>query len=342
VLEEEAVRQAESAHATNLELSMSYMRLGLSYSAAAQRGRSEAVMEHAVYLLQHTPTAVADLATALNHLSNLHMLMGKIRESEREGQAALRLRQDVGDHLQIARSRSDLAVLYLKKQENGKSRDLARQAAAEFAANERADALDRITARFTLSEAVCALKQCPSVIPILNMALDEAKATLQPDDFSIGLGTYLLGYAYWKSGKMFEAEEYLKRGTAQMNVQLGWGHPVYLRALRCYAQFLRENQQIEVANIVERQIRQAEAVVNVHSIQTAQGMLASRDCVRLSRKNADNTPSGLVTTPSSVEKESITWDLLGSKLALLRDASSPGHRKEDASSADNAAISPNS
>jgi len=174
--------------------------------------------------------------------------------------------------LQIARSRSDLAILYLTKQKNGKSRDLARQAAAEFAANERADALDRITARFTLSEAVCALKQCPSVIPLLKMALDEAKATLQPDDFSIGLGTYLLGYAYWKSGRMFEAEEYLKRGTAQMNVQLGWRHPVYLRALRGYAQFLRENQQIEVANIVERQIRQAEAVVNVHSIQTAQGM----------------------------------------------------------------------
>jgi len=62
-LEETAVRQAESAHATNLELSKSYTRLGLSYSAAAQWQRSEAVMEHVVYLLRHNSTTVADLAT---------------------------------------------------------------------------------------------------------------------------------------------------------------------------------------------------------------------------------------------------------------------------------------
>jgi hypothetical protein len=57
-----------------------------------------------------------------------------------------------------------------------------------------------------------------------------------------------------------------------MSVQLGWGHPAYLKALRCYAQFLHENQQVEAANVVERRIRQAEAVVDVHSMQTAQGM----------------------------------------------------------------------
>ena len=271
-LEEVAVRQAESAHATSLELATTYMRLGLSYSDAAQWERSEAVMEHAVFLLRRTSATVADLATAVTQLASLHLLMGKVRESEREEQEALRLREGLGDQLQIARSRSDLAILYLAKQKYEKSRDLARQAEAEFVTNGRATALDRITARFTLAEALCALNQCPSVIPLLKATLDEAKATLHPDDFPLGLGIYLLGYAYWKSGNMSEAEEYLKRGTAQMNAQLGWGHPGYLKALRCYAQFLHENQQVEAANVVERQIRQAEAVVNVHSIQTAQGM----------------------------------------------------------------------
>jgi tetratricopeptide (TPR) repeat protein len=271
-LEEAAVRQAESAHATSLELATTYMRLGLSYSSAAQWERSEAVVEHAVFLLRRTSATVADLATAITQLASLHLLMGKVRESEREEQEALRLREGLGDQLQIARSRSDLAILYLAKQKYEKSRDLARQAEAEFVTNGRATALDRITARFTLAEALCALKQCPSVIPLLKATLDEAKATLHPDDFPLGLGIYLLGYAYWKSGNMSEAEEYLKRGTAQMNAQLGWGHPGYLKALRCYAQFLHENQQVEAANVVERQIRQAEAVVNVHSIQTAQGM----------------------------------------------------------------------
>jgi hypothetical protein len=56
-----------------------------------------------------------------------------------------------------------------------------------------------------------------------------------------------------------------------MDIKLGWGHPAYLRALTFYVQFPHGDRQVEAANIVERQIRQAEAVVDVHSIQTAQG-----------------------------------------------------------------------
>jgi hypothetical protein len=64
----------------------------------------------------------------------------------------------------------------------------------------------------------------------------------------------------------------MERGTALMNAQLGWGHPVYLQALTCYAQFLRENHRVEAANVVEGRIRQAEAVVDVRSLQARQGL----------------------------------------------------------------------
>jgi tetratricopeptide (TPR) repeat protein len=271
-LEEAAVRQAESAHATNVELSKTYMRLGVSYSDAAQWERSEAMIGHSVSLLRQTPVAGGDLATAITQLASVHIVMGKVRESEREDEEALRLREGLGDPLQIARSRSDLAILYMAKHKYEKARDFARQAEAEFVTDGRANISDRMTARFTLSEALCSLKECSSVIPLLKATLEEAKATIGPDAFPLALSTFLLGYAYWKSGDMFEAEEYLKRGTAQMYAQLGWGHPAYLKALKCYAQFLHENRQVEAANVVERQIRQAEAVVDVHSIQTAQGM----------------------------------------------------------------------
>jgi tetratricopeptide (TPR) repeat protein len=271
-LEEAAVRQAEAAHASNAELSRAYEQLGLWYQNAAQWDRSQAVLAHAISLLRSTSEARADLATAISQLACLHVMMGKFRESERENQEALRLRQDLGDQLLIARSQDDLAILYLAKQKYEKARDFARQAEAEFVRNGRADVLDRITARFTFGEALCYLKDCASAIPPLRAALDEAKAALAPDDFAIGFSNFILGYAYWKSGNISGAEEYMERGTVQMNAQLGWGHPAYLRALRCYAEFLHKNQQVEAANIVERRIRQAEAVVDVHSIQTAQGM----------------------------------------------------------------------
>jgi len=272
-LAEAAVRQAEAAHESNVELSKKYVQLGLWYQNAAQWGRSEAALEHAVSLLRHPSGPDADLATAIGQLASLHVTMGKLRESEREDQEALRLGENLGDSLLIARSRDDIAILYLAKQKYQKARDLARQAEAEFVKNVRADVVDRITARFTLAQALCNLKDCPSAIPLLKAALDEAKAALHADDLSVALGTFLLGYGYWKSGNMAGAAEYMGRGAEQLNLQLGWGHPAYLKALKCYAKFLHENQQVEAANVVERRIRQAEAVVDVRSMQTAKGMI---------------------------------------------------------------------
>jgi tetratricopeptide (TPR) repeat protein len=270
-LEENSVRQAEVAHADDVDVSRMCVQLGLLYQDAAQWDKSEAVLEHAASLLRHSAPS-GDLAATLSQLGILHVLMGKLRESEKEDLEALKLRQNLGDRLEIARSWNDLAVLYLSKQNFVKARDFSQLALSEFANNKQVGSIDRMSARFALSEALCSIKECPSAIPLLHAALDEAKAMVEQNNFPIGLATFLLGYAYWKSGNMTGADEYLKRGTGLMNEQLGWGHPAYLKALKCYAQFLRENQRAEAANVVERRIRQVEAVVDVHSIQTAQGM----------------------------------------------------------------------
>jgi len=101
----------------------------------------------------------------------------------------------------------------------------------------------------------------------------EAEATLPAKDLPVGLGEYLLGYACWKAGAMSEAGERMQQGIANMNAQLGWGHPTYLGALTHYAEFLRADHQKEAANDVERRIRQAEAVVDVHALQGSQGAI---------------------------------------------------------------------
>jgi tetratricopeptide (TPR) repeat protein len=274
-LEEEALRQKESAHVANVELSRAYDQLGMSYERAAAWERSEAALEHAVSLLRHTLQASEDLALVLSDLGNLHIMMGKLRDSEKEELEALKVRQDLGDRLLVARSWNDLAVLYLKKQKFEKAVDFARRAEAEFVANGKTDTLDRISVRLTLAEALCSLKDCASTIPMLKATLQEATATLPQEELPVGLSVFLLGYAYWKSGEMSLAGEYLERGTRLMSVRLGWGHPAYLNALKHYANFLRETQRIEAAKVVERQIRQAEAVVDVHSLQASQGMFGT-------------------------------------------------------------------
>jgi tetratricopeptide (TPR) repeat protein len=271
VIAEASVRQAESAHATGVELGRLYGQLGLLYEDAAQWERSEATLEHAVSLLRHTAESSRDLATALSQLGSLHVAMRQLRASEGEELEALKLREKLGDRLTIARSWNDLAALSLAQHKYEKARDFAQMALAEFIANGQTSVLDRISARYALSMAFCYLKDCQSAIPVLKDAVDDAKAKLRADDFPIGFGEFLLGYACWKSGDMSDARQYMEEGTAGMSEQLGWGHPAYLGVLGKYAQFLREDRQVEAANAVEQRIRQAEAVVDVHSIQTRQG-----------------------------------------------------------------------
>jgi tetratricopeptide (TPR) repeat protein len=272
-LEEAAVRQAESAHASNVALSKIYVQLGLFYQDAAQWGASEVVLRHAVSLLRPATEPREELARAISQLGSLHTLMGKLRESERECRESLKLRQSIGDRLQIARSWSDLAALSLLQSKFERARDYAQQAMAEFDTDERASALDKIAARFALARALCSINECASAVPLLKTALDEANAALRPSDFPVGLGHFLLGYAYWKSGDMSRANEYMERGTVLMNTQLGWGHPGYLKALGCYAEFLHENRNVEAANAVERRIRQAQVVVDVRSLQSGPSAL---------------------------------------------------------------------
>jgi hypothetical protein len=51
-LAEAAVRRAEAVHESNVALGRTYVQLGLWYENAAQWGRSEAALEHAVSLLR--------------------------------------------------------------------------------------------------------------------------------------------------------------------------------------------------------------------------------------------------------------------------------------------------
>ncbi len=190
---EAAIRKAEATHAADVELGNAYRQLALLYEDAAEWGRSEATLEHAISLLHRSAESSKDMATAVSQLGSLHVAMGKLRESEREETEALRLREKLDDRLQIARSWSDLATLSIAQHKFERARDYAQKAVAEFVANEQSGVIDRITARYALSIALCNLKECASAIPLLKVAIDDAREKLEMNDFPIGLGDFLLG-----------------------------------------------------------------------------------------------------------------------------------------------------
>jgi tetratricopeptide (TPR) repeat protein len=267
-LYEAGVKKAQLAGVSDVTVAQIYARLASFYGDAGMYSQSEGALDHAIALLRRNAELNNELATDISYLGMVHEAMGKMREAEREEMEALKLRQNLGDSLEIARSWNALSGLYFKEHKYMPSRDLAQQALEEFSRNRQADVVDRISSRMNLSLAMCYMKDCPSAVPVLKDAVAIAKASFKANDFPVGEGEFLLGFAYWKSGDAAGANEYMEEGTSRMKEQLGWGHPAYLNALGQYARFLRENHRVEDAEAVERQIRRAEAVVDVHSMQT--------------------------------------------------------------------------
>ena len=263
-LYEAAARKAEAAPPTDGSLVRIYLGLALMYENLAMYPRSEEVTRRALRLLREGPPS--DLAEATSDLARLHMAMGELRQAEREESESLRLRERVGEPVAIARSWNQLAAVYIKRHQNKKAVEFAQKAMGVLGDGPRVDPVDRIGVRFTLAKALCESRECGRAIPLLKEAIELSKETFGPDGLPVGFCNFLLGYAYWRNGDMDEAAVWMERGTTGMKVELGWGHPGYLDALTQYAEFLRERGRKQAAVALEREVRQAKAVVDVRAL----------------------------------------------------------------------------
>jgi tetratricopeptide (TPR) repeat protein len=261
---EAALRQAEVVHSPVETVVNLYLHLGATYSDLAMYPRSEQAMQRAIELLRSGPQD--ELAAAISDLAFLHIVTGELRVSEKEGLEALRIRERVGEPTPIANSWTQMAALYLERHEYKKAVEFGQKAVDVFDRASDAESVDPIAVRFTMARALCNSRECAKAIPLLKQSITLAEETYGKDGLLVGLGSYLLGYAYWQTGDMAGAAEWMERGTTRMKVELGWGHPLYVDALGKYALFLRGRGRTEEAALLEREVRQAKAVVDVGSL----------------------------------------------------------------------------
>jgi len=265
-LYENAARQAEAARVDRVSLVKIYANLGSLYEDAAMYSQSEAAMRRAVALLEAGPPEA--LAEELGHLGVLHAAMGEVREAENDALRALRVREAAGDPVGIALARSDLADLYINLRQYKKALDYAQRAVDVLGDRPDVSAADRIASRQTLAAALCGRGECAKAIPLLQDTIELDKRSFGEDSLAVGIGEYLLGFAYWKNGDEPRAAEWMARGIARMKVDLGWGHTIYVKAMKQYAQFLRVSGSAEAAATAEREIRQMEMVVDARALVT--------------------------------------------------------------------------
>jgi tetratricopeptide (TPR) repeat protein len=270
-LYETALQQAKEVHSPIETLVKLNLHLGAMYGDLAMYPRAEQAMQRAIALLRGGPES--ELAEAISNLALLHVVMGEMHGAEKEGLEALRIRERVAEPVAIALSWSQMAALYLRRHEYKKAVEFGQKAFGVLGGDTGIDPSEWIGVRFTVARALCESGDSAKAIPMIQQSIETAKVAYGKDSLPEGIGGYLLGYAYWHTGDMTGAAEWMERGTTRMKVELGWGHPMYVEALGKYALFLRGRGQLEAAAVVEREVRQAEAVVDVRSLPQHTGAM---------------------------------------------------------------------
>jgi len=262
-LYEDAARQAVRGHVPNDSLVKIYRNLGILYQEAGLYLKAEDAMRHTVALLRAGPPD--QLADAIGVLATLHVVMDKAHQAENEHLEALKIRESVGDPIGIAETENDLAAVNVKLGRYRQAAEYAQKAEAAIGDDPKAPPDARIAVRETLANALCGFHQCDRAIPLLQDAIRLGRESFGPDSLSVGVATYILGYAEWHNGNQVLAEELMKRGTDRMRADFGWGHAIYVNAMAQYAKLLRQRGEVEAASAAQREVRQAADVVDARS-----------------------------------------------------------------------------
>lgn len=260
---------ADPPEMTAVQAGRIWTRLGMLYEEAGKYVQSEMAFAHALRLLEMPPVEERDRARALDEMGTLYMVLGDSKQSERAEQRALAIRQAQDLKEDLPRSWYHLATLALREHRAELARRYAEQAVKQLRAGLGASADDRMNALFVLAMALCRLHRYPEAIATLQEAMTVVQSAYGPDDFPAGFGSFLLGYAYWKSGDTAKASEPMQAGARLVQRILGWEHPACLSVMTQYEQFLRSAHHKEEARILGEQLRKARNIPGIpHTAET--------------------------------------------------------------------------
>lgn len=259
------IREQEKTVETNPGKSdgEAWLKLAILRQDAAQYHDSEHAYKRAIALLK--PGNRATLGDALDYMGTMYVECGRFPKAEPLERKALAIRENLNDLVGMGISHTHLAVLLLGKREITSAEAEAQMAVNLLVPEQEHPEVQRVatpevkmTALIDLSLARCARQNCVAAIPDLKRALAIAHANYVESSIPVGFIEFLLGYALWKSGDNSSADGLMRKGTQELETQLGWGHPTYIQVLRQYRIFLDQTGHTADAEDIAARIAKLE------------------------------------------------------------------------------------
>jgi tetratricopeptide (TPR) repeat protein len=248
------LNDAELSRMSGPQKAYRWAMLGSDYADAADFPHSESAYVHAVELLKNDPSQRVFYAAVLEKFGYLYLTYGRLPEALNCRRTALDVRQQIGEPLAIARSRSHLAEVLLTMRRYGQAEKEASAAYQSMIELDDSEKTDLVSVLVVLAYTRCARHSCSQGLADARQAVAISRVVFQPDSMPMGAALMVQGYAESKTGDVSNAEDTTRRALTILKVQLAPSDPRLIHALVQYHDCLKSQHKKQEASEVDQQL----------------------------------------------------------------------------------------
>ncbi len=253
--EVEAARVQEQRGMEPLKLGRLWAQLASDYEDEMQYAKSELAYNRALRYLETSPGRI-DYAIVLGNLGSLYVLAGDFAAAERCRRQSLAVREELGDRLQIARGRMNLAEAELAQRKYKDAERDSREAYNEMVALKDPDMTDVVSTLTMRVYAECNRGGCANGVEDARTAWTLAHRAFADRSLPIAMAHLALGFSEWKTGVKDGPDAEMRAGIETMRALMPMGHPYVLGALEQYGAYLKSVNRGQEAQRIAAEIAQ--------------------------------------------------------------------------------------
>jgi len=268
---------AQQQHLPNEHIGYEWAVLASEYRKAGDFTASKDAYFKALTLLEHSPSAARNYATALDNLAMLYLTYGRLDEAEKYNRKSANIRSTLEYPLDEARSLQHTAEIDLAKHKFKDVEERATRALEVMVRLDDPEKADILSALNSLAFARCSREACAQGMEDAQRSLNLARSSFGEESEATGHSLMAVGFAEWKLGELSEADGTMRSAIRMLKAQEVSQSRGVLLAMVQYRNYLKavhrdadaENISREVSLAMHEQTPSCASCVNVHSLSNA-------------------------------------------------------------------------
>jgi tetratricopeptide (TPR) repeat protein len=258
------IRNGEQQHLPPAQQGILWEQLALEYHVSTEFQKAEDAYLRALHLLKTAPSARSEYAFALDNLSSLYLIYGRLDDAESARKQAIKVRQKLGAPADNAESEVHLADIALVRHQFKKAERLALNGLRLMESSSSSSRAGILSAFITLTYARCSRGHCEEGLMNAKQAVAFANKNFESESAAHGFALETLGFAEWKSGSPQDGERDMLQSIQILRTGLAPADPRLAGALLQYQSYLVEAHRPAEAQEIREQVSRMTSQAGVY------------------------------------------------------------------------------